>query len=87
MFLLFTFFGALSLLRVLLLYHSITLTPLKANKELNYSLMGGRDVSLFVAHVDEDLLCPVCTCVLIDPHDTPCDHVFCYACIKETIKR
>lgn len=45
----------------------------------------GRDPDLFVLPVDPELVCPICSCVLRDPLDTPCGHTFCEYCIRRAI--
>ncbi|KAK6587067.1 hypothetical protein PZA11_000357 [Diplocarpon coronariae] len=35
--------------------------------------------------VDENLVCPICHCPLVDPVVTECDHIFCRACIEESV--
>ncbi|KAL2068876.1 hypothetical protein VTL71DRAFT_15214 [Oculimacula yallundae] len=35
--------------------------------------------------VDENLICPICHCPLIDPIITECDHIFCRSCIEESV--
>ncbi|CAF3208066.1 unnamed protein product, partial [Rotaria sp. Silwood2] len=37
--------------------------------------------------VNEHILCPICSHPLIDPVITPCDHIFCKACIKSWIDK
>lgn len=54
------------------------------------SKYGGRRVfdiySLnYVTDVDTNLLCPICHDPLVDPVTTPCDHTFCYRCIRRSI--
>lgn len=34
---------------------------------------------------DPNLLCPICHDPLIDPVTTPCDHTFCYRCLRRSI--
>jgi len=47
----------------------------------------GRDPELFVNQINEELICAICQCVLKDPMDTPCGHVFCRSCILESWRR
>lgn len=35
--------------------------------------------------VDENLMCPICHCPLVDPVMTECDHIFCRSCIEESV--
>ncbi|XP_062395763.1 E3 ubiquitin-protein ligase NRDP1 [Sardina pilchardus] len=42
----------------------------------------GYDVERFVGYVNEGLLCSVCRCVCEDAVMSPCEHVFCRACIS-----
>ncbi|PBP23226.1 TRAF-like signal transducer [Diplocarpon rosae] len=35
--------------------------------------------------VDENLVCPICHCPLVDPVMTECDHIFCRACIEQSV--
>ncbi|KAI9170937.1 TRAF-like signal transducer [Paramyrothecium foliicola] len=37
---------------------------------------------VYVGEPDPNLLCPICHDPLIDPVTTPCDHTFCYRCIR-----
>jgi TNF receptor-associated factor 5 len=39
----------------------------------------------FEGTVDENLVCPICRCPFIDPVLTDCDHVFCRACIDDSL--
>jgi TNF receptor-associated factor 5 len=39
----------------------------------------------YVDTVDENLICPICRCALVDPVTTDCDHTFCKSCIKESL--
>ncbi|KAI9056005.1 hypothetical protein LZ554_000937 [Drepanopeziza brunnea f. sp. 'monogermtubi'] len=39
----------------------------------------------FDGPVDENLMCPICHCPLIDPVMTECDHIFCRDCIEESL--
>lgn len=34
---------------------------------------------------DPNLLCPICHDPLVDPVTTPCDHTFCYRCLRRSI--
>jgi hypothetical protein len=37
---------------------------------------------VYVTEPDPNLLCPICHDPLVDPVTTPCDHTFCYRCIR-----
>ncbi|POR34568.1 Ubiquitin conjugation factor E4 [Tolypocladium paradoxum] len=39
----------------------------------------------YVADPDPNLLCPICHDPLVDPVTTPCDHTFCYRCLRRSI--
>ncbi|RDA87233.1 hypothetical protein CP532_2537 [Ophiocordyceps camponoti-leonardi (nom. inval.)] len=39
----------------------------------------------YVADPDPCLLCPICHDPLVDPVTTPCDHTFCYRCLRRSI--
>ncbi|KAK3186612.1 hypothetical protein K4F52_004652 [Lecanicillium sp. MT-2017a] len=39
----------------------------------------------YVTEPDSNLLCPICHDPLVDPVTTPCDHTFCYRCIRWSI--
>jgi TNF receptor-associated factor 5 len=39
----------------------------------------------YVDEIDENLICPICRCTLIDPVTTDCDHSFCQWCIDEAL--
>ncbi|XP_062401651.1 E3 ubiquitin-protein ligase NRDP1-like [Sardina pilchardus] len=48
----------------------------------------GYDTNRFQGHVDEDLLCPICSGVLEEPvQATDCEHAFCNACITQWISQ
>ncbi len=47
----------------------------------------GRSTELFPDGVDDELICSLCLNVFVDPSDTPCEHVYCNACITESLKR
>ncbi|KFA80457.1 hypothetical protein S40288_02057 [Stachybotrys chartarum IBT 40288] len=40
---------------------------------------------VYVDEPDPNLLCPICHDPLVDPITTPCDHTFCYRCIRRCI--
>ncbi|KAG6003646.1 hypothetical protein E4U54_000650 [Claviceps lovelessii] len=39
----------------------------------------------YVSEPDANLLCPICHDPLVDPVTTPCDHTFCYRCLRRSI--
>ncbi|KAF5027784.1 hypothetical protein F66182_115 [Fusarium sp. NRRL 66182] len=39
----------------------------------------------YVTEPDANLLCPICHDPLVDPVTTPCDHTFCYRCLRQSI--
>ncbi|KYK56130.1 TRAF-like signal transducer [Drechmeria coniospora] len=39
----------------------------------------------YVFDTDPNLLCPICHDPLVDPVSTPCDHTFCYRCLRRCI--
>ncbi|PHH90026.1 hypothetical protein CDD83_4710 [Cordyceps sp. RAO-2017] len=39
----------------------------------------------YVSDPDPSLLCPICHDPLVDPVTTPCDHTFCYRCLRRSI--
>lgn len=39
----------------------------------------------YVTDPDANLLCPICHDPLVDPVTTPCDHTFCYRCLRSSI--
>ncbi|KAG5929824.1 hypothetical protein E4U42_004344 [Claviceps africana] len=39
----------------------------------------------YVSEPDANLLCPICHDPLVDPVTTPCDHTFCYRCLRRCI--
>ena len=42
----------------------------------------GYSITRFVASVDANLLCSICSAVLEDPVLTPCGHSFCLLCLE-----
>lgn len=40
----------------------------------------------YVSESDPALLCPICHDPLVDPVTTPCDHTFCYRCLRRSIE-
>lgn len=40
---------------------------------------------VYVSDPDPSLLCPICHDPLVDPVTTPCDHTFCYRCLRRSI--
>lgn len=40
----------------------------------------------YVNDPDTNLLCPICHDPIVDPVTTPCDHTFCYRCIRQSIE-
>lgn len=45
----------------------------------------GYDLTRFVGDIDTEFLCQICELVLDNPVQIPCDHTFCYECIKSRI--
>lgn len=46
----------------------------------------GFDLTCIIGHVDEELICPICTEVLEDPvQSCSCEHAYCRACIDKWI--
>jgi len=39
----------------------------------------------YIGTVDENLMCPICRCALIEPITTKCDHTFCRECIDNSL--
>ena len=39
----------------------------------------------YVTEPDSALICPICHDPLVDPVTTPCDHTFCYRCLRRSI--
>lgn len=39
----------------------------------------------YASVVDENLMCPICRCPLVDPVTTECDHTFCRDCIMSSL--
>ncbi|KAF4977566.1 hypothetical protein FZEAL_5937 [Fusarium zealandicum] len=39
----------------------------------------------YICDPDPNLLCPICHDPLVDPVTTPCDHTFCYRCLRQSI--
>ena len=39
----------------------------------------------YASEPDSALMCPICHDPLVDPITTPCDHTFCYRCIRRSI--
>lgn len=42
----------------------------------------GYELTRFIGEIDEELKCSICTIVLEEPMQTPCEHLFCCECIK-----
>lgn len=40
---------------------------------------------VYVSDPDPSLQCPICHDPLVDPVTTPCDHTFCYRCLRRSI--
>ena len=48
----------------------------------------GLDVCRVHGEVDEELLCPICSGVLLEPIAAPtCEHAFCLPCITQWLER
>ncbi|XP_016929593.1 E3 ubiquitin-protein ligase NRDP1 [Drosophila suzukii] len=48
----------------------------------------GFDVNSIVGHVDEELICPICTDVLEEPvQSSGCEHAYCRACIDKWMQQ
>lgn len=65
------------------------LAPHQASLDIPHKYGGGSVFDLYslnyVSDVDTNLLCPICHDPLVDPVTTPCDHTFCYRCIRRSI--
>lgn len=46
----------------------------------------GYELMRFIGEIDEEFLCPICKLVLENPIQMPCDHSFCYECVKNRIE-
>lgn len=42
----------------------------------------GYESVLFVNEIDEEFHCTICTMVLENPMQSPCEHIFCNECIE-----
>lgn len=42
----------------------------------------GYDLTRFTCEINEEFICTICTLVLENPLQTPCEHSFCNECIK-----
>lgn len=40
---------------------------------------------IYATEPDPNLLCPICHDPMVDPVTTPCDHTFCYRCLRRSI--
>lgn len=48
----------------------------------------GYEITRFIDEIDEELICPICNCVLENPAQAPdCEHAFCRECISEWLSR
>lgn len=45
----------------------------------------GYDLVRFIGKIDKEYLCQICKLVLENPVQIPCDHLFCYDCIKNWV--
>lgn len=45
----------------------------------------GFELMYFVSDICKEFICSICTMVLENPVETPCEHVFCSECIKGLI--
>lgn len=43
----------------------------------------GYDLTRFAEHVVDEIQCQICTLVLQNPVETPCEHFFCNECIND----
>lgn len=43
----------------------------------------GYETTRFIGAIDEEFHCIICTTVLENPVQTPCDHSFCNECISD----
>lgn len=46
----------------------------------------GYEIERFVCAIDEEFHCSICTMVLKDPLQSPCEHIFCSECINGWLK-
>lgn len=42
----------------------------------------GYESTRFIGELNEEFYCSICTMILEEPMQSPCDHVFCKECIK-----
>lgn len=40
----------------------------------------------YQGEIDDNLLCPICKVPFVTPVTTPCDHTFCFSCIKQSFE-
>lgn len=46
----------------------------------------GYEIARSVNEIDDEFLCSICTMVLENPLQSPCEHIFCSECIKDWLK-
>lgn len=46
----------------------------------------GYDLARFVSKIDEEFVCSICSMVMANPVQSPCEHTFCSECIKEWLR-
>lgn len=46
----------------------------------------GYEVARCVSEIDEEFHCSICTMVLENPMQSPCEHIYCAECIKGWLK-
>lgn len=52
----------------------------------SYQLKMGYDFARFVREIDDGFSCSICSMVMENPVQSPCEHPFCGECITEWIK-
>lgn len=46
----------------------------------------GYELTRFIGEIDEEFLCNICTMVIEEAMQSPCDHLFCKECIETWLK-
>lgn len=68
------------------MFFSSFVFPFSWSQRVRDPLTMGYDIDQFSSDVNDELVCSICTNVLMEPVQTQCDHLFCHACLHHWLR-